>query len=273
MRMRTFLACFAIGLATVTCGRSASTLLRQGQAPVFDFPMYISEGAPGRVWKYERDRTRTLVLSGLSDPRGIASDRANNLYIVEQGANRLIKYNTVSGVTTTIADALSTPTVVAVNSFGEPFVTQDGALNVIRASDKLAIKTFTSRPSALAFGVEDLMIVGLFDSDQAQWVATGDAASVSQPVGISTDATGRVYVAEGATANARVVRYQQRGPVGETVVADSLSGIAGLAVDPVGNIYAVEQGANRVILISFDGVLYTWVSDTLDPQYLAFTQY
>ncbi len=273
MRTRTFIVCFVAGLAATTCGRSASTLLRQGQSPVFDFPVYVSEGAPGRIWKYAQDRTRTLALSGLSDPRGIASDRANNLYIVEQGASRLIKYNTVTGVTTTIAEGLATPTVVAVNSFGEPFVTQDGDLNVIRATDKKEIVAFTSRPSALAFGVDDLMLVGLFDSDQAVWVASGETASVGQPVGISTDATGRVYIAEGESQNARVIRYQQRGPTGETVVADSLSGIAGLAVDPVGNIYAVEQGANRVILIGFDGKLYTWVSDTLDPQYLAFTQY
>lgn len=273
MRIHHVLVFSLVCLGALTCGRSPSTLLRKGQSPVFDFPLYVSEGAPGRVWQYNRDQSRTLILSSLNDPRGVATDRAGNLYVVEQGAGQLTRFNTVTGVSTVIASGLNTPTVVAVNSFGEAFVAQDGPKNVIRAADQAQIAVFASRPSALTFGVEDLMIVGLFDSDSVVWNASGQSAAINDPVGVSTDATGRVYVAEGSSQNARIVRYHQRGPTGATTVADALSGIAGLAVDPVGNIYAVEQGANRIILISYDGQLYSWVTDTLDPQYLAFTQY
>lgn len=75
MRLKLFVPSFVAAMLVVTCGRSASTMLRQGQSPVFDFPLYISEGATGRIWRYNRDRSRTLVLSGLNDPRGIATDR------------------------------------------------------------------------------------------------------------------------------------------------------------------------------------------------------
>ena len=78
---------------------------------------------------------------------------------------------------------------------------------------------------------------------------------------------------EGSDTGARIWRFNQRNGGGATIVADTMQGLAGMAVDPVGNIYAIEQGASRIDLITFDGLLFTWVSDTIDPQYLAFTQY
>ena len=47
----------------------------------------------------------------------------------------------------------------------------------------------------------------------------------------------------------------------------------GIAVDHVGNIFIVEQGAGRINLISYDGIKFAWITDTTDPQFLAFTQY
>jgi outer membrane protein assembly factor BamB len=122
--------------------------------------------------------------------------------------------------------------------------------------------------------VNDLLLVGTFDDNKLYWgEGTATSVSVSEPSNISTDANGRVFVAEGSTTGARILRYHQQGPTGETVVADSLSGVAGMAVDPVGNIYAVEQGTSRIIVITSDGRLLLWSSDTIDPQYIAFTQY
>lgn len=274
MTFRIFLVSLTSAFLIIACGRGPSRLLRQAQAPIFDYPLYISEGAPGRIWKYDRDRNRELLIDGLSDPRGIATDRSNNLFVVEQGADRLRKVNTTNGESQIVRENLNTPSVVAVNSVGEVFVAQDGDQNIIRADDGQEISSYSARPSALAFGVEDILLVGLFDSNQVLWGTGTDAsAGVNEPVGISTDANGRVYAAEGSVNNARILRFHQTGPEGLTIVADALSGVAGMVVDPVGNIYAVEQGAARIILITFDGQLFTWVSDVIDPQYIAFTQY
>src|SRR5690606_4440552 len=134
---------------TVSCGRAASRLLRQGQAPVFDYPLFVSEGAPGRIWKYERDRSRTVLIEGLSDPRGLATDRANALYVVEQGAGRLLKVNTQTGASSIVLSGLSTPSVVAVDSFGTPYVTQDGTRDVVQAPHGSVVADFSTRPSAI----------------------------------------------------------------------------------------------------------------------------
>lgn len=263
----------ALALGVLRCGRGPSSLLRVGQAPIYDFPMYVSCGAPGEILQFNADGSRSVFKSGLNDPRGLATDLYGNLYVVEQGANRLTKIKISSGETETVADNLFTPSVVAVNSVGEAFVAQDGQTNIIRASDKKVYASYTSIASALTFGVNDLPIVGLFAADTVQWGFSGPSTTVVDPVNVTTDATGRVYVAEGAASGARVLRYHQRDPGGMTVVADALSGPTGIAVDPVGNIYIVEQGAARIVLVTHKGDLFAWATGVIDPYYAVFTQY
>ncbi len=269
------LAWLAAGSMLSSCGRAPSGLLRQGQLPVYDFPLYLTEGVPGNVWKYASDRSRTLLVTGLNDPCGVATDRFNNLYVVEKGANRLLKVNTTTGAYTVVADNLLNPAIVAVSSLGEPFVNQEDANNIIRATDRTVFGTFSSRPTALAFGVGDRMIVGLYDSDRVQWGpdANAEAVTVTDPVQAAVDGTGRVFIAEGSTTGARVLRFHQDSPGTAVPVADQLSGPQGIAVDPVGNIYVVEQGAGRIVLVSHDGTLFQWTSNIVDGQYIAFTQY
>lgn len=173
-----------------------------------------------------------------------------------------------------IATGLLSPSVVAVDSFGEAYVTQEGANNIIRAADKKVVASFAGRATAIAFGVNDLMLIGLYDSNQVFWgkEAGSPSTSVTEPVNIATDATGRVYVAEGAASNARVIRYHQRDPGGQTVVANGLNGAAGIAVDSVGNIFIAEPGASRIVLVTHDQQLFNWGAVTA-PQYMSFTQY
>ncbi len=262
-----------VALAVIRCGRGPSSLLRFGQAPIYDFPMYVSCGAPGEIVKFNNDGSREVFVSGLNDPRGLATDLYGNLYVVEQGANQLTKIKISSKAQSVVATNLFTPSVVAVNSVGEAFVAQDGQMNIIRASDKKVLATYTSIASALAFGVNDLPIVGLFSADLVQWGLGGPSATVTNPVNVTTDATGRVFVAEGSASGARVLRFHQRDPGSPAVVADALSGPTGIAVDPVGNIYIVEQGAARIVLVTHKGEFFAWATAVVDPYYAVFTQY
>jgi len=264
----------------LTCGRAPSNLLRQGQSPVFDFPLYLSEGANGRVLKFKSDISFTVLISGLNNPLGIATDKFNNLYVVEAGNNRVLKVNIETGASTVFRDNLDNPVVVAIDSFGEVYVIQHGsARNVIRLSDDKVMVSYSSPelPTALAFGVDDFMIVGVDDTgsnnDTVRWIKSGNEGVVDTPTNISTDATGRVYVSENTIGNARIWRFHQRGGSAPTLVAEGISAPSGIAVDPVGNIYAIEQGNARVILIDISGQMWEWVSGIIDPQYLTFTQY
>lgn len=262
-------------LTSISCGRRPSDLLRSSQAPVYDFPLYVSSGdGTGTIYKFERDGTSTVFVTGLSDPRGIAIDKSKNLYVAEYGANRVVKFNTDSAERTVIAENLLTPSVVALDSFGEVYVNQEGANNIIRARDQKVVQTYNARPTALSFGVDDLLLVGLYDTNEVFWGSetTSPSDSVQEPVMIATDGTGRIYVAEGTFSNARVYRYNQNSPAGKTVVADSLSGATGIAVDSVGNIFIAEPGASRISLVTHKNQLFYW-ANVVAPLYLAFTQY
>lgn len=258
-----------------SCGRAPSSLLRQGQLPLFDFPLYVSEGVPGNIWRYQRDGSRTLLISGLADPRGIATDMWGNLFVAERTAGRVLKVNLADGNSTIVATGLQQPTIVAVDSFGEAYVTQDTPQNIIRASDQAVINSYSGRPSGIFFGVNDLLVASVFDTNTVFWgrSSASPSTTVSQPVNVAMDSTGRVYIAEGLASNAHVYRFSQEGPTGMTPVADSLNGPQGIAVDPAQNIFVVEQGAGRIVLVTYDGNLFQWAAGLVDPQYLAFTQY
>ena len=268
-----FLLLIILSALVTSCGKHPADLLRVGQASLYDFPLYVSAG-DGTIWKFKSDTTKEAFITGLNDPRGLAIDKYQNLYVVEFGTSRVLKYNLETKKSTVVADSLQTPSIVAVDSFGDVYVNQEGAKNIIRIKDKKVISTYTSRPTALAFGVNDIMLVGLFDLAKVLWGGSESSPgyTVQEPVMITTDGNGRVYVVEGTAINAKVYRFNQSEPSGAKVVADTLSGATGLAVDSVGNLYISEPGASRISLVTFRNEFYFWANITA-PQYMAFTPY
>lgn len=258
-----------------SCGKHPADLLRLGQAPHYDFPLYVSSGdSTGTIWKFNSDATKEIFVTGLNDPRGITVDKYQNMYVVEYGNSRVIKIKLDTKAISVVVDTLLTPSVVAVDSFGEVYVNQEGANNIIRARDRKVINTYSSRPTAIAFGINDLMLVGLFDTAKVLWGGKSNSPSdtVQEPIMIATDANGRTYVSEGTAINSKVYRFHQSEPSGRTVVADGLQGATGIAVDSVGNIYIAEPGASRISLVTYKNEFYFW-SNITAPQYMSFTQY
>lgn len=259
-----------------SCGKHPADLLRVGQAPLYNFPLYVTS-ANGTLYRFEKDGTSVAFVTGLNDPRGLAIDKYQSIYVAEYGNSRVIKININTKEITVMATGLQQPTSVAVDSFGDVYVTQEasGVRNIVRVKDLKVIRSYTASPSSIAFGVNDIMLVGLFDNSTVLWGGTEGSSpsdSIQEPVMITTDANGRVYVAEGTSSNAKVYRYHQSAPNGKTVVADGLQGATGIAVDPVGNVYIAEPGASRIALATINGQFYFWAS-VPQPQQLAFTTY
>lgn len=273
--MKTFLFILLI-FSFFSCGKHPSDLLRVGQAPLYNFPLYVTS-ANGTLYKFNKDGTSEDFVTGLNDPRGLAIDKYQNIYVAEFGNSRVIKIDITTREVTPLATGLLEPTSVAVDSFGDVYVTQEAvaARNILRVKDLKVIDTYTASPSAISFGVNDILLVGLFDISRVLWGGAESSSpndTIQEPVMITTDANGRVYVAEGTATNAKVYRYHQSEPSGKVVVADGLQGATGIAVDPVGNIYIAEPGASRIALATHDGQFFFWVA-VPQPQQLAFTPY
>lgn len=265
------------------CGRwTASSLLRQGQLPVNNFPLYASVGpaaaGQGTIRKYSADGSSVVFASGLTDPRGIATDRYRNLYVVERANNRLLKFKP-DGSYTVVKDGLLSPFIVALDRLDEPYVTQDGANNIIRVRDGQVLKSYSNPPTALVFGVNDLPIVGIQANNVLYWGIQDSSPSltINQPANVVVDSSGRVYVTDVPNSGPnsdQIIRYGQQGPQNATLVGGGLSGPQGIAVDVAENVF-MALTAESAIVVALQG--HTEISyfdqSAGDVQYLAFTRY
>jgi len=268
----------------IACGRTASDLLRQGQIPLNDFPLYLSQsgGSLHKVWKYDRNGSGTLLASdstvaALNNPQGIATDKFLNLYVADQGNNRVVKLSVTSGEILESWNNLQSPNLVAVDDFGDPYAAQGATNNIIRLRDNTEIASYSSRIGGFTFGVDGILLVALFDEGKVEYryqgKVTGTVEGLTEPNNISTDGTARVYIAEGSFSGASIFRFFQRSPIGQVTLASSLSAPSGIAVDPVGNVYFVEAGGAAIRVATHDGLIGDFIEGISNPRYLTFTQY
>ncbi len=69
--------------------------------------------------------TQSTLVTGLSEPSGVAIDSAGNIFIADRGNDRVLKEtpNTAGGYTQTVIDTnLSLPIAVAVDSSGSVYI-------------------------------------------------------------------------------------------------------------------------------------------------------
>ena len=154
------------------------------------------------------------------------------------------------------------------------YVTDDSTNSIIRANDNETIATYSSTPSSLQFGVNNIMVVALAGENKIIWANETVSTQIYAPVGVSMDGTGRVYAIpsaggsnfgdcsshfEGITSNGNraqyaeidgsqsyvnVTRFNQLeagSDCGELVV-QGVPAVNGVAVDTVGNVFVTQQG-------------------------------
>ncbi len=200
-------------------------------------------------------------------PYGAAYDASGNLYIAEQGGNKVRKINTVSGIITTIAGTgtagysgdnaaavaatLRAPTGLAVDASGNVFVVDNGN-NVIRRID-------------VATGIITT-IAGTGVSGYSGDGAAATLATLYNPRAITLDAAGNIYFSDpgaafGATSERiRKITYPSGiittiagksgtpgfGGDGAAATLATLNGPRGVAVDAAGNVFIADAGNNRI---------------------------
>ena len=249
--------------------------------------MYASYGGTtGGVFRCEtRDYTSCQRFPNsttvLNDPQGIASDNFKNIWVVEKGTGRLLRFREGSSDYTVCVTGLQSPSAVALDSFNQIYVSQDTPKNIVQVDCDLhtisstPFQTYTAVVTGFVFGVDDFLTVTL-DNDTVRF---GEGASaqvstvVTQPTNVSVDSSGRFYVGEGVGGGlGKVYRFNQDGTTYESI-ASGLSSAFGIAVDAGEDIYFVEQGANAVELIHNGGASQPFLGSIPSPAYIVMTRY
>jgi sugar lactone lactonase YvrE len=159
---------------------------------------------------------QSVVASGLSSPRGLATDLAGRLYIADTGNNRIVELSP-KGSQFTLISGLNAPVAVATDIFGNLFVADTGRGTVVRYTINK-----DGRPTA------------------PRLIASGLAG----PAGVAVDAQGNVYVSD--TGHNRILEYLTNHQV-QRVSGDFLEP-RGIAVDGAGHLYITEAGRGDVIV-------------------------
>ncbi len=200
--------------------------------------------------------------ASLDNPTGVAADGAGNLYIADQGHNRIRMVVAATGIISTLAGngtpaytgdglpstdqnvSLNAPSTLALDGAGNLYIADTGN-NVIRE-----IAAATGLISTVA--------------GDGQQGSDGDggpaiAATLNQPHGVTVDSAGNLYIAD--TANHVIRRVDAATGFITTVAGDGTPGYMGdggpanaaklnsplaVAFDAAGNMY-IPDSANNVI--------------------------
>ena len=166
-------------------------------------------GSPGVIGSVDA----TGTAASFKEPRGIAIDGSNNLYVAD-GANHTIRKITPAGVVSTMAGLALTSGIAngtgPAARFNTPLgVTADatGTLYVVDAGNHI-VRKITPAGVVTTLAGSATGIAGSTDG-------AGSAAKFNTPYGIKLDAAGHVYVAD--TFNATVRKISPTGVVSTVV--------------------------------------------------------
>jgi len=218
--------------------------------------LYISDSLNNRVRKVTADGVIFTIVGNLNSPSGIAADTSGNVYVADTLNNQIVKV-TPAGTITTIAGTsgttLNQPHGVAVDFAGNLYIA-DTMNHVVRKVSTTGTITTIAGTGTAGFAGDG---------------GPATAAMLNQPLGVSVDEVGGVYIAD--SLNHRIRRVSSNGTI--TTVAGSgvagfsgdggaatlaqFNGPAGVAVDPTGALVIADTGNNRARVVSLFGVINT----------------
>lgn len=194
------------------------------------------EGAPGL---HDSDNP---LSAQFNNPKGMAIDKNDNLYIADSNNNAIRKI-TKNGVVSTIAGTgFNRPAAVAVDTSGNLYVA-DTYNNVIRKITTSGVVTTVAGSGAPVYAD-----------------GTGAAASFKNPQGITIDKNGNLIVVDTGNNSIRTVTPsgvvttlagdgESSGSTNDIDWRAKFNSPAGITVAPDGTFYLADSGNNRIRLL------------------------
>jgi tripartite motif-containing protein 71 len=231
---------------------------------------------------FKKEISGRVMAYDLRHPSGVAVDAADNLYIVDTGNNRVIKYNSnlepvkeYGGYGGDIGHFINPEDIVVdrglniyvLDTGNRRIIRLDAGLNyvdeLIPQDDSNEIISNAAKLSGLY--VSALGEITVSDYDNSRLLKMDNFARFSRyigdfgygrgallnPTGIAGDAAGRMYVADGG--NGRIAAYDDYGNYLEQIGADSLIRPGAVTVSPHGVIWAGDQDDGRIYAFAING--------------------
>jgi sugar lactone lactonase YvrE len=204
----------------------------------------------------------------LNQPTGVAADAAGNLFIADEGNQRVRRVDAVTGIITTVAGtgtagdggdggpaagaALDHPSGVAVDAAGNLFIADYYNFRVRRLDAATGVITTVAGDGSYGFAGDG---------------GPATAASLSLLYGVAVDAAGNLFLTD--TSNFRVRRVDATTGVITTVAGNGDVGSWGdggpatgasvtfpraVAVDAAGNLFIAEPTKGLIRKVAADGV-------------------
>jgi uncharacterized protein (TIGR03437 family) len=205
--------------------------------------------------------------ASLSFPYGVAADALENLFIADQGNNRIRRVSATGTITTVSGTGtvgfsgdggpatsaeLNSPFGIAVDASGNLFIA-DTSNNRIRKVSASGIITTVAGNGSVGFAGDG---------------GPATSASLNQPIGVAVDTSGNLFIAD--SLNSRIRKVSAAGIIatfaggGTAVVGDGgpatsafLSLPYGVAADAAGNLFIADLLGNRIRKVSANGIITT----------------
>jgi len=214
---------------------------------------------------------QATIAGGFQKPGQVAVDALGNVYVADSGLGKVLMFAVGSGASSapvSIGTGLTAPTGVAVDGTGDVFIADSGNVyevpfgpNGLNSAGQVTLVAGLGA-TGLQLAVDGSGHVYVADPTNARVVKLSDAgastiSSLGQsttflttgfnaPSAVAVDANNNLYVVDGAN-----LFELAAGTGAPTTLLNSLSGAAGLAVDPSGAVYiAASGGAMRIPLVS-----------------------
>jgi len=193
----------------------------------------------------------------LNGPAGLFIDAANNLYVVEDQGNRVLKFNAAGNNLMSIGTAglfvrgsytFDLPRDAAVDNSGNLWV--------------------VDKHRAVQYSATGTYLQELPQNDP--WQSGNDNTHFNEPYGITFDLAGRMFIADSQNHRVQVYTFSSAKPVYSATIG--VTGVTGndnahfntpyrLAVDSSGGLYVIDNRNNRVQRCVLSGA---WACTTLD---------
>jgi len=221
------------------------------------------------------------VAAGVSLPTDVAVDPAGNLYITDYGNHRIRKVDAATGLISTIVgtgiiiyngDNIPATSATIYAPYG---IELDAAGNVYFAE----YSGHRVRKITVSTGI----ITTVAGTGTAGYNGDNIAASTAQinaPWGLGVDASGNVYIGEGAGHRVRKVTVSTGiittiagtgvaaiSPNGIPATSAEVVGPGSICFDPAGNIYFTDRGSQRVRKIAYPSGIISTIAGTGNQGY------